>query len=217
MMRILLVDDHASSRQALALLLEREQDVTVAGQAGSLAEARQVLPGARADVAVVDLKLPDGDGVTLVGEMRAAKPNALVLVLTASNERTDYARAVDAGASGVLPKTAPLSEVLSAIRRLGAGEPVLPPHEVIDLLRLAGRTREQDYAARLLLNRLTPRESEVLQALADGLSDKEIAERLTVSTKTVRSHMVNILRKLEVDSRLQALLFAVRYGAVELG
>ena len=219
MTRVLLVDDHASARQPLAILLGHEPDLEVVAQAGSLAEARAALAGTEVDVAVVDLGLPDGDGAELVKDVCAANPDGAVLVLTAETDRRRLARAVEAGASGVLNKAAPLTEIIGAIHRLSAGESLLSPRELLDLLdllRLAGREREQDQSARVALARLTAREREVLQALADGMSDKEIAERLHVSGKTVKSHMVSILDKLGVASRLQALVFALRHGAVQI-
>ena len=217
MIRLLLVDDHAAFRQALAFMLERQPDFTVAGQAGTLAEARRLLAGTEAvDTAVVDLHLPDGDGVDLVRDLRAVRPDAGALVLTAELDRSHLARAVEAGAAGVLHKSAPIAEVVDAVRRLCAGELLMAPAEVIELLRLAGRRRDEDQAARRALAALTPRERQVLQALAEGMGDKEIAARLSVSAETVRTHMVNLLGKLGVDSRLQALVFALRHGAVEI-
>jgi len=212
--RVLLVDDHASFRQPLAFMLEREPEITVVAQAGSLAEARAVLEGV--DVAIVDLDLPDGSGVDLVAELRAANPNGMVLILSGSNDRALFARAVEKGASGVMNKSSRIAEIVDAVQRLGAGEPLIAPREMIEMLRFAGRHREENRTAQQTLERLTPREREVLQALADGLNDKEIALRLHVSTETARTHMVNILRKLGVDSRMQALVFAVRHGAVTI-
>jgi RNA polymerase sigma factor (sigma-70 family) len=212
--RVLLVDDHASFRQPLAFLLSREPDITVAGQAGTLAEARRLLRDI--DVAVIDLALPDGDGVALIEELRAVNPRAAALVLTASTDRRHLARAVEAGAVGVLHKSAEVVKIIAAIRRLGAGEWLLTPREIVELLRLAGQQREQCREAEAALARLTAREREVLQALADGLSDREIAARLHISSETVRTHMSNILSKLGVQSRLQALVFALRHGAVTI-
>ena len=218
MIRVLLVEDHASFRQALAFLLEREPDMTVVAQAGSLAEARAALQrgGVAVDVAVVDLTVTDGDGVHLVREVRAAHPGAAALVLTASADRLRHARAVEAGADGVLHKSAGIAQIIGAVRRLGGGEVLLSSAETIELLRLASHRREEEHAAQVALGRLTAREREVLQALAGGLSDREIAKRLHVSHETVRTHMVNILGKLGVDSRLQALVFALRHGAVDV-
>ncbi len=215
MIRILLVDDHASFRQPLAFMLNREPDFTVVAQAGSLDEARGLL-NKEIDVAVVDLVLPDGNGATLVRDLRAANSHSQVLVLTASVDRRDLARAVEAGASGVMNKSAAIEEIISAIRGLSAGEQLMSPRELVDLLRLAVQQREEDRDAELALGRLTPREREVLQALAEGLNDREIGQQLHVSTETVRTHMVNILGKLGVESRLQALVYALRHGAVTI-
>lgn len=195
-------------------MFDREPEFTVVGQAGSLAEARRMLEGV--DVAVVDLDLPDGNGIELIGELRAANPQGLVLILTASIDRGVHARAVEAGAAGVLHKSLRIREIIDAVRRLEAGESLLSPDELGELLRLASQQRAQDREASLAIESLTPREREVLQALTDGLSDKEIAERLYVGVGTVRTHVVHILEKLGVNSRLQALVFAVRHGAVEI-
>jgi DNA-binding NarL/FixJ family response regulator len=215
MTRVLLVDDHPSFRQALAFLLRHEPGIAAIAQAGSLAEARARLAGC--DVAVLDLDLPDGNGADLVRPFHAANPGGKVLILTASTERLDIARAVELGADGVLLKTATTDAILDAVRRLGAGEPLLAPGEVVALLRLAGQRREVTREALVAVERLTPREREVLQALADGLSDRELAERLHLSVRTARTHMVNILAKLGVESRLQALIFALRHGIVRIG
>ena len=214
MNRVLLVDDHAAFREPLAFMFDREPEFEVVAQAGSLSEARRDLE--IIDLAVVDLDLPDGDGTELIGELRAANPQGMVLVLTASVDREAYARAVEAGAAGVLNKSARIMEVIEAARRLVEGKALLSGAEVVELLRLAAQRRERDHEARLAIEQLTPRELEVLQALADGLSDKEIAERLYVGSGTVRSHVVNIFGKLGVHSRLQALLFAVRHDLIDI-
>jgi DNA-binding NarL/FixJ family response regulator len=213
--RVLLVDDHATFREPLAFMFEREPDFEVVAQAGSLTEARCVLEGA--DLAVVDLDLPDGDGTELLGELRSANPRGMVLVLTASSEREAHARAVEAGAAGVLHKSVRIGDVIEAARRLMAGEAILSTDEFVELLRLAGRRRERDYEAQRAIEKLTPREREVIRALADGLSDREIAERFYIGVGTVRNHIVSIFGTLGVHSRLQALVFAVRHGVVEIG
>lgn len=166
---------------------------------------------------MVDLDLPDGNGAELIGELRAANPQGMALILTASADRGAYARAVEAGAAGVLHKSARIKDIIDAVRRLEAGEALLSPNEVDELLWLAGQQRAQNQEAQRAIESLTPRELEVLQALAEGLSDKEIAERLYVGVGTVRTHLVHVLEKLGVHSRLQALVFAVRHGFVEIG
>ena len=217
MAHVLLVDDHPSFRQALAFMFEREPGVDAVAQAGSLAEARGVLGGPEEiDVAVLDLDLPDGSGADLIRDVHAARSDARVLILTASTDRYDAAQAVEAGADGILLKAATIEEILDAVRRLAIGEQLLSQHEVIELLRLVGQRRQEERAARRALDQLTPRELQVLQALADGLSDQEMAERLHLSVRTARTHMTNILAKLRVESRLQALIFALRHGIVRL-
>ena len=215
MNRVLLVDDHSTFREPLAFMFDREPEFEVTAEAGSLAEARGMLDGV--DLAVVDLDLPDGNGTELIGELRVANPRGAVLVLTASVEREAYARAVEAGAAGVLHKSVRIKEVVEAARRLVAGEPLLTTDEVIELLQLAGRKREQNYEAQRAFESLTPREREMLRLLAEGLSDKEISGRLHVGIGTVRNHIVSMFGKLGVHSRLQALVFAVRHGVVEIG
>jgi DNA-binding NarL/FixJ family response regulator len=139
-----------------------------------------------------------------------------VLVLTASATRMDVARAIEVGASGVMHKTAPLPQIVDAVRRLCAGQPVMDPAEMVSLLRLVHEHRMSHQKAEAALARLTPRERDVLRLLGEGLGDKEMAQRLHVSKETIHTHMVNILGKLGVDTRLQALIFAVRHGLVRL-
>ena len=216
MHRILLVEDHASFRQTLAFVFDREPEFEVVAQAGSLAEARKVMDGLKVDLGVIDLALPDGEGIELIKDLREANPNFAALVLTASLDRAEHARAVESGAAGILHKSAGVDEILDATRRLGEGETLLSQEELIALLRLAGQSREEEREARASIEQITLREREVLQALGEGLSNKEIAAKLHVSVDTERTHMMNILNKLGVHSRLQALIFAARYGLVEL-
>ena len=212
----MLVEDHASFRQTLAFVFDREAEFEVVAQAGSLAEARGVIDGLEADLGVMDLSLPDGEGIELIKDLREANPHFAALVLTASLDRAEHARAVESGAAGILHKSAGVDEILDATRRLGEGETLLSQEELIALLRLAGQSREEEREARASIEQITPREKEVLQALAEGLSNKEIAAKLHVSVDTERTHMMNILNKLGVHSRLQALLFAARHGLVEI-
>jgi DNA-binding NarL/FixJ family response regulator len=216
--RILLVDDHASTREPLAFMLEQEQDLTVIAQAGSVAEARRAIGAADAsvDVAVVDLGLPDGSGEELIPVLRAAYPRAAALVLTYFSDRERLAQAVEAGASGVLHKSASVEEVIEAVRRLHSGEQLLSLEDVFEALRLVDQERRKDREVWLSFEKLTDRELEVLQALSDGLSDREISERFHVGSATVRSHVTSILAKLGVASRLQALVLAVRHGLVKI-
>ena len=216
--RVMLVDDHTSFRQPLAIMLEREPDLKVVAQAGSLAETRKLLEEEAelgvVDVAMVDLELPDGSGVDFISELHEIRPQTLALVLSAYSDRVLLARAIEAGASGVMHKSSPLEDIVEAVHRLFRGEQLLSQQEVIEAVRLVSRQRREEREAEHTIGRLTPREREVLQALAEGFSDKEIAERLYVGIGTVRTHITSILRKLGVRSRLQALAFAMRHGLI---
>lgn len=216
--RILLIEDHASFRQALAFMFEREEEFAVVGQAGTLAEAREFLNGSAdaTDVAVCDLALPDGDGFDLIEELAAKGSRITTLVLSASLEPARFARAVEAGASGVLHKAVAIGDIVDAVRRLNAGEALLSPNKIIEMLRMVSRKRQEELEAQKSIDRLTRREREVLQALAEGLDSRDIAEKLHITMETERTHMVNILNKLDVHSRLQALVFAARNGVVEI-
>ena len=216
--RIMVVDDHDTFRDPLAFMLERESDLTVVARARSLSEAREVLESTEhaVDVAIVDLNLPDGSGTDLIKDLRGSRSHTKALVLSAVSEQRYVAEAIEAGAAGVMHKSRPMSDLVEAVRSLAAGEQLLSQQEVIEALRVIVRERESHREAQALSEQLTPREREVLQSLAEGLSDKEIARRFHVGVGTVHSHVASILSKLEVSSRLQALVFAVRYGVVTI-
>lgn len=216
--RVMLVDDHTSFREPLAFMLNREPDLVVVYQAGLLTEAREVLGDVKfeADVAIIDLELPDGSGVDFIDELREMRPRTLALVLSAYSDRVLLARAIEVGAAGILHKSSRLEEIVDGVRRLRAGEHLLSQQEVIEAVRLISRQRREDREAELIIGKLTPREQEVLQALAEGLNDKEIAGRLYIGIGTVRTHITSILVKLGVQSRLQALVFAVRHDLVKI-
>lgn len=210
--RVLLVDDHAAIREAIALAFAHDGEFIVAGQAGSLAEARAVMDDV--DVAIVDLELPDGDGADLIEELRNRHPGIQTLVLSAHADRASIARAVQKGAAAALDKSIHLHEVVSAVRRMRAGETLMELDEVVELLRFADRRRDRELDEQRLIGSLSPREREVLQLLAEGLDTIAIARRLCISPRTQRNHVANILAKLGVHSQLQAVVFAFRHGVV---
>lgn len=217
----MVIDDHTSFLQPLAFMLDREPDLKVVLQAGSIAEALEALAtledaGETVNLAIVDLALPDGSGAELIADLQASKSRPVSLVLSAHSDRAQLAWAVEAGAAGVLHKSTRIEDIVDAVRRLSNGEQLIPPQDVVEAVRLVGRERLRDYEVRLLIGKLTPREHDLLEALADGLSDKEIAGRLYVGIGTVRSHMTHLLTKFGVDSRLQALILAIRYGLVDV-
>ena len=211
---LLLVDDHVSMRDALAFLLGQQPDLNVVGCAGSIAEAMPLLAGI--DVALLDLELPDGNGTALIPALRQASPAVAVLVLTGHANRVEYAQAIEAGADGALHKSAAIEEIITAIRRLAAGQQIMARAEITELLRLASRFREREQRMQKMIAMLTPREREILVILTEGVTEKEIAQRLGISEHTARNHMVSIVTKLGVHSRWQALLLAIRYGVVTL-
>jgi DNA-binding NarL/FixJ family response regulator len=160
MIRVLLIDEQTSFRQALAVVLQGEPDISVVAQAGSLAEAIGVWESV--DVAVGDLCLPDAEGVDMVRGLRAANANGAVLILTASADRRQHALAMEAGAAGVLHKSVGIVEIITALRRLAAGELLVSPEDIDEMHRLARELDEHDRQAQLAFGRLTPREEEVL-------------------------------------------------------
>ncbi len=202
MRSLLLVDDHASSRQPLGVLLRLTTDFEEIREASSIAEAEPMIEGI--DFAIVDLGLPDGNGVSLVQSIRQRAPSARLLVLTSSSERSDTARAIASGADGVLHKTSEFDAIVTAIRDIEAGRRIVTDQQQADVDLLAT-------SAIPTFELLTPRELDVIECLADGLSDKEIGERLGIGVETVRTHLGNVFGKLGVDSRLQALTFALQH------
>lgn len=210
---VLLVEDHISFRQSLAFFLEAESDVRVVAEAGTIAETLEVITAPeRIDVAVVDLGLPDGDGVELVRQLSERSINTIVL--TASIDRSDFARAVEAGAAGVIHKTGAIDEIVGAVRSVQAGEALLSSAEIIEMLRIASKKRFATQEAENALAKLTARERQILGALSEGLDSKEIARKFHITIETERTHIVNILTKLGVHSRLQAVVFVARHGLI---
>lgn len=207
--RVLVVDDHEMLASSLAQVLDSEPDIVSVGTAPSLERAKSLIRNAAPDVVLLDQRLPDGDGVATLGELRALRPEAQFVVLTASAADSVLVAALEAGAAGFLSKTRSLGEVTSAIRAAATGEAVISPEMLSRLLsrlhRPAQRSVGQD---------LTEREREVLGLLAGGLTNAAIAERLFVSVHTVRNHIANLSAKLGAHSKLEALSIAVREGIV---
>ena len=204
--RVLIVDDHEVLAASLAQVLDHEPDLTVVGSAGTLEKARALLATAAPDVVLLDHRMPDGDGVEAIPELLALRPEASVVVLTATTADHVLIAAIEGGASGFVSKTRGLDEVTSAVRAAAAGESVISPEM---LARLLPRLHRREAEPR---DTLTDREREVLQLLAEGLSNAAIAERLVVSVHTVRNHVANLSTKLGAHSKLEALSIAVREG-----
>lgn len=206
MIRVLIVDDHDVLGSSLAHALGDEDDIVAVGVAGSLARARELIATTTPDVVLLDHRLPDGNGVDAIAELRELRPSMQVVVLTASPAEQVMLGAVQAGASGFLSKTRSLAEVTGAVRAAAAGEAVISPEMLARLLPRMQRGGATRHTA------LTEREREVLSLLADGLTNAAIAERLVVSVHTVRNHVANLSAKLGARSKLEALSIAMREG-----
>lgn len=220
-LRVMLVEDHVSFRQALAFMLGQDQDFEVVAQAGTLAEARRGLDGRdatdRIEAAVIDLALPDGNGAELVGDLGGHNPSMTVLVLSATLSRANLTKAVQAGADGVLDKLAGVGEIVGELRRLSAGAALPSQQQVLEALLSIDQQHDPDSYERTGVERITPREREVLRALAEGLNSEEIAERLSMTAEEEHTHVASVLTKLGARSRLQALAVVARLGIVEVG
>ena len=203
--RVLIVDDHEVLGASLARVLDDEPDLVAVGIANSLAQARARVTSATPDVLLLDRRLPDGDGVAAIPELRAIRPSMSVVVLTAAVADNVLVQAIEAGAAGFVSKTRSLAEVTAAVRAAAAGEAVISPEMLSRLLPKLGRSNGPE-------PELTKREQEVLDMLAQGLSNAAIAEELTVSVHTVRNHIANLSAKLGAHSKLEALSIAVRRG-----
>ena len=212
MKRLLLVDDHALTRHPLALYLARMIPVEQVLEAGDNAEATALTPGI--DLAITELDLPDGDGVALVSLIAVSQPAARILVLTGGDAGLHAARAIEAGAHGVVSKRESVDRLLAAIHRLDAGEPLVSQADVAEMRRRSRPDRTGINPTTGQRIQLSAREADVLQGLAAGWSDKQIALHLGIGVETVRTHVKGIFNKVGAGSRLQALALAIRYGLV---
>jgi DNA-binding NarL/FixJ family response regulator len=204
--RVLVVDDHEVLASSLAQVLDSEPDLRSVGIAGSLERAAALIRTTTPDVLLLDHRLPDGDGVAAIGHLRGLRPSMAVIVLTGSPAEHLMVAAVEAGVSGFLSKSRSLGEVTSAVRAAAAGEAVISPEMLSRLLpRLRGTGRVGPVA-------LTRREREILDLIAQGLTNATIAEELMVSVNTVRNHVANLLAKLGARSKLEGLSIAMREG-----
>jgi DNA-binding NarL/FixJ family response regulator len=211
--RVLLVDDHQLLTGSLSRLLEREDDIAVVGIAGTVAEARR-LARERMDVVLMDYKLPDGNGAEATRAIKARWPTARIVMLTAVNDDETVLESIQAGADGYLTKDRAVEDVVSAVRAAHAGETLLPRSVIMGIAQrvAAARDRSPDVQP---VEALTPRELEVLRALTEGLATPEICERLCMAPNTLRTHVQNIMGKLHVHSKLEAVAFALRHRLVE--
>jgi DNA-binding NarL/FixJ family response regulator len=205
-LRVVLVDDHQLIREGLRRAFDRAGDLEVVGEAGSVAEALHALERLRPDVLVTDVRLPDGDGISLTTQVRAANPTIGIVVLTMYAGDEQVFAALDAGASGFVGKDAPAEEVVAAARHAAAAPRNFNARD------LAGAMQRRMSAP--AGPKLSPREKEVLDLLVDGLAIAQIARRLYISESTAKTHVANIYEKLGAGNRAQAVMAAVRLGLV---
>ena len=199
-LRIVLVDDHPVVRAGVRALLESTDDLVVVGEASNAVDAVRVVEAERPDVVLMDLSLGDGEGgIVATGRLRALPDPPAVLVLTTYDSESDILRALDAGAAGYLLKDAPPDQLFAGIHAVFRGEPALAPSVAAVLMRRAASPEP----------RMTEREVEVLELLADGLGNRELAKALFVSEATVKSHLSHIYGKLGVDTRAGAVAAAI--------
>jgi two-component system response regulator DevR len=201
--RTFLVDDHELIRRALHDLLSAEADIEIVGEAGSVGKAAGAILERRPDVVVLDLRLPDGVGVDLIRRVRDQVPGTRWLVLTSFDDPGDVRAAVQAGAAGYLLKDTASAECVQAVRRVAAGDRVLDPTVAQHLLDQS-RGPEADLA------KLTPQEQRVASLLAEGLTNRQIGDRLGLAEKTVKNHVSAVLTKLGAANRTEAALRAAR-------
>ncbi len=216
--RILLADDHAVLRQGTAELLQHELDFEIVGHAENGQEAVRMAHELQPDIIVMDVRMPVLSGVEATRQIRQELPQVQVLILTAYDDDQYVFSLLQAGASGYLLKTAPMSELVRSIHQVRAGESPLSPiiaRKVVARLN-AGSAYNSGPEGTANPDTLTPRELEILQFLARGLTNREIAEAVYISERTVQTHLTNIFAKMQVSSRLEAVLKGIRIGWLTL-
>ena len=204
--RVFLLDDHEVVRRGLRELLEAEGDIVVVGESGSAKEAARILPAMRPRVAVLDGRLPDGSGVEVCREVRAVDPTIQALILTSYDDDHPLFAAIMAGASGYVLKQITGTDLVDAVRRVAAGQSLLDPaltQRVLERVR-SGPAQPTE------LRDLTEQERKILALIAEGLTNRQIGERLYLAEKTVKNYVSNILSKLGLERRTQAAVLAAK-------
>ena len=216
--RAMIVDDHALFRRGLEMVLEEEPDIELVGQASDGAEAVEKAAESLPDVVLMDIRMPRSSGIEACRAMKEAAPSAKIVILTISDEEEDLFEAIRAGASGYLLKDIPLDEVADAVRAVHGGQSLINPSMAGKLLTefatLAKRD-DEERAQEVPAPRLTEREMQVLKLVARGMNNRDIAKELFISENTVKNHVRNILEKLQIHSRMEAVMVAVREKLIE--
>jgi two-component system response regulator NreC len=207
-LRILLVDDHATVRQGLKLMLEREPDLEVVAEASDGSEALERVSEVRADVIVMDLSMPGTSGLVATRRLKAARPDVAIVTLTRHADKTYLRELLRAGTLGYVLKKSPYNELLRAIRAAGAGQQYVDPSLTHHLAEPFVRKHDRS----IRVSPVTERESQVLQLVSLGHSNKEVAAQLGLSVKTIELHKANAMQKLGLEGRIELLRYALRCG-----
>jgi len=215
MITVAIVEDHQILVDAIELMLRMNGEFKFVGSAPNLATGYEMVRHATPDILLLDINLPDGNGYELVPKVVETSPATHVVVLTSYTDEDTILRAIDIGVSGFLPKSASLSDFLDTLHKVVEDEIVMPQNLLIGLLRRVPRSRAVMRREETLWERLTPREYEILMCLAAGKSGSTIAEELNIAPLTVRTHVRNLMSKLGVHSRLEAVAFGVKYGLID--
>jgi DNA-binding NarL/FixJ family response regulator len=215
--RVLIADDHRTFAEALRAAIRMERGMSVVGVTHDGDATVDMAARKRPDVILMDVQMPGTDGIDATRRITDEVDGGRVIMLSAYEDEHTVARAVDAGAVGFLSKGLPMKDVVQAIRAVHRGHPLIEPDEIRRILAGLRRKRGLDAASRARVDRLTRRETEILQGLARGLSPGRLAEELGISRHTLRTHQQNILFKLRVHSKHEALVLAIRHGKVRTG
>ncbi len=215
--RVLVVDDHALFRRGLQMVLEQEDDIEVVGEAADGTEAVQVASDTMPDIVLMDVRMPKRGGIDACTTIKDAVPSAKIIMLTISDEEADLYDAIKAGAAGYLLKEISIEEVAAAIRAVHGGQSLISPSMASKLLsEFATMIKRTDDRQQVPTPRLTDREMEVLKLVAKGMNNRDIAKQLFISENTVKNHIRNILEKLQLHSRMEAVVYAVREKLLEI-
>ncbi|HYP24519.1 MAG TPA: response regulator transcription factor [Actinomycetota bacterium] len=215
--RVLIVDDHALFRRGLQMVLEGEADIDVVGEASDGHEAIERAEATTPDVVLMDVRMPKRSGIEATRTIKDTLPSTKILMLTISDEEADLYEAIKAGASGYLLKEISIEEVASAVRQVQAGQSLISPSMASKLLNeFAAMVKRRDERTQVPGPRLTERELEVLKLVAKGMNNRDIGAELFISENTVKNHVRNILEKLHLHSRMEAVVYAVREKLLDI-
>ncbi|MBB1255800.1 response regulator [Streptomyces alkaliterrae] len=208
--RVFLLDDHEVVRRGVHDLLDAEPDITVVGEAGTAEQAVARGPALRPDVALLDVRLPDGDGISVCRELRSRMPELACLMLTSFDDDDALLDAILAGAAGYVLKQIKGSDLVSAVRTVASGQSMLDPATTARLMSSLRGQRAEPEPEEDALAGLTPREKEILALIGEGLTNRQIGQRLYLSEKTVKNNISRLLAKLGVERRVQAAVIATK-------